>query len=266
VLQILRSSDESPPVDAWMAHRGGRLAAAMRVQVLPGRTAVVSPPRVAENEPASLAERLLAAAMADLAERDVKLVQALFDEVADTDAKLLGQADFRHVCDLLDMVSLRQPYRADSQGTGLELVPYLAELHGRLVDVVRQTYTGSLDCPAVEGLRAVDDVLAGYRASGQFRPELWLLARRAGADVGCLIVADFPSEQQCELSYLGVIPQARGQGIGLALTRHAQQLASALNRQRLVLAVDAANAPALAIYERAGFIQWNRRSAWVRVL
>ena len=37
-------------------------------------------------------------------------------------------------------------------------------------------------------------------------------------------------------------------------------------RKRLVLAVDAANEPALRMYAAAGFQAWDRRSVFVRVL
>ena len=37
-------------------------------------------------------------------------------------------------------------------------------------------------------------------------------------------------------------------------------------RQRLVLAVDAANEPALRTYAAAGFQAWDRRSVFIRVM
>ena len=44
-----------------------------------------------------------------------------------------------------------------------------------------------------------------------------------------------------ELIYLGVVPEARGRGLGIQLVRAAQRLAGADGCERLVTAVDAAN-------------------------
>jgi ribosomal protein S18 acetylase RimI-like enzyme len=68
------------------------------------------------------------------------------------------------------------------------------------------------------------------------------------------------------LVYLGVIPAARGHGYGLALTRHALWLARQFRRQRVVLAVDAANAPAISVYEAAGFFGFDQRLVIIKKL
>ena len=145
------------------------------------------------------------------------------------------------------------------------LEPFSPANHERLIRLIEATYRGSLDCPLVDGIRDTADVLAGYRAAGQFRLELWLLVQVGGRDVACLLLADHPAQDQFEIVYLGVCPECRGRGWGLALTRHAQWLAHRAGRSRVVLAVDAANAPAIAVYETAGFVAWDRRSLLVRV-
>jgi ribosomal protein S18 acetylase RimI-like enzyme len=66
-----------------------------------------------------------------------------------------------------------------------------------------------------------------------------------------------------ELVYLGVIAQARGRGLGYALTRYAQWMTRQAGRGKLVLAVDADNAKALRLYAEAGFQSWDRRSVLV---
>jgi hypothetical protein len=81
-----------------------------------------------------------------------------------------------------------------------------------------------------------------------------------------LLLADHPDDDQWELVYMGIIPAARGRGWGLQITRHAQWLTGCAARRRLILAVDAANQPAVAMYAAAGFQTWNRRSAFVKSL
>jgi mycothiol synthase len=81
-----------------------------------------------------------------------------------------------------------------------------------------------------------------------------------------LLLADHPSARHWELVYMGIVPQARGRGWGRQITQHAQFLARRHNIERIVLAVDAANSPALAMYRSAAFEPWDRRTVYVRFL
>ena len=67
----------------------------------------------------------------------------------------------------------------------------------------------TLDCPAPYGVRKIDDVLAGYRASGEFCAARWLIFGDGPLDVGCLIVTAFPEHGTCELTYMGAAPASR---------------------------------------------------------
>jgi RimJ/RimL family protein N-acetyltransferase len=108
-------------------------------------------------------------------------------------------------------------------------------------------------------------VLTGYQATGRFDPGHWRIVRSDGRDVGCLLLADHPAADQWELVYMGLVPAARGHGLGAEMIRFSQYLTGQAGRGRLVLAVDADNAPALALYASAGFLRWDRRSAFLRI-
>ena len=108
--------------------------------------------------------------------------------------------------------------------------------------------------------------MEGYRAVGHFRPDLWFIVRLDNEDVGCALVAEHSSDFVWELVYMGIVPEARGRRLGLEITRFVQWLAAHDQVRRLVLAVDAANDPAIAMYAAAGFVSWDRRSVFVRVL
>ncbi len=127
------------------------------------------------------------------------------------------------------------------------------------------TYQQTRDCPQLNGVRDVEDVLAGYRAAGVFDAGRWLIVRHAGTDVGCLLLTDFPEHDNWELTYMGVAPSARGNGWGIEMVRYAQWRARLAGRSRLVLAVDAANDPAIRMYVAAGFQAWERRTVCVKV-
>ncbi len=77
----------------------------------------------------------------------------------------------------------------------------------------------------MQGMRAMDDVLATYRAVGQFNPARWFFVRRKSADIGCLIMASHLQEQNCELIYMGIATEVRGNGFGLEIVRYAQWVA-----------------------------------------
>ncbi|HEY5312873.1 MAG TPA: GNAT family N-acetyltransferase, partial [Pirellulales bacterium] len=64
--------------------------------------------------------------------------------------------------------------------------------------------------------------------------------------------------------YVALVPEVRGRGWGAALVRYAQWFAAHCGRQRLVLAVDSANHPAVAMYEALGMVSWDRRDVYLR--
>jgi len=130
--------------------------------------------------------------------------------------------------------------------------------------VLEATYEQTLDCPVLNGVRQIEDVLVGYRSTGAFSPDYWLIVRHGGKDVGCLLLADHPQHDNIELVYMGVMSSLRGRGWGIQITRQAQWLTRRAGRRRLVLAVDAANTPAVRMYAEAGFQTWDRRSVYLR--
>ena len=107
--------------------------------------------------------------------------------------------------------------------------------------------------------------LIGYRATGVFRPENWLIVCGEGRDVGVLLMADDPAAGHCELVYMGLVPEARGQGRGVQIARHALRLAQKIRRRaRGAWRSMPTNRPALAMYGAAGFTVWDRRTVYVR--
>ena len=247
-----------------VAHSESQPCGAVLAQILVGRAAVVWPPQLMSWRPATAASELLDEVHQQLADADIHLAQALLQYATDDAAQTFRSAGYEHAGDLLYMSAEAESFPSEQPRLEFHLESSSPANHARLIRLLDATYRGSLDCPLVDGLRDTADVLAGYRAVGQFRPELWLLAHGDGRDVACLLLADHPTQDQFEIVYVGVVPECRGRGWGLALTRHAQWLARQAGKSRVVLAVDAANAPAIAAYGAAGFVAWDRRSILVR--
>jgi mycothiol synthase len=248
------------------ARRGGRLVGGVFSEVQAGRTAVIWPPRLLSGEPASTGRQLMVAMSESLAARRICVAHALLEAGAEADGRVLRAAGFEPLAELVYLVSGEQQFPGSLPASAVEFEPYDPANHDRLARVVEATYEGTLDCPRMNGIRQTEDVLAGYRATGVFSAARWLLVRHLGGDVGCLILADHPEHENWELVYMGLVPAARGNGWGKDITRRAQWLTRQAGRPRLVLAVDAANRPAMRMYSGLGFHPWDRRSVYLKVL
>lgn len=246
----------------WIVRRDEPIVAAVLVQAQPGHSAVLHVPQGKVDAALSV---LLEELIARLSSSGVRLVQTLLALPAGGEAESLRQAGFSHAANLLYLVSTRRSLPTQPPSDGLEFCAYSPRDKQRLTDIVERTYVGSLDCPQLEALRDVDDVLAGYQAVGRFDPARWLIASHDGVDVGCVLLAEHEGAGQWELTYLGVVPEARSRGFGLAIVRHAQWLAYQAGCERIVLAVDGNNQPALDVYAAAEFVAWDERRVYLRM-
>ena len=148
------------------------------------------------------------------------LAQALLP-IGDTlAAQRLLRHGFREVGQLDYMLCGSTTFPSQPASCELDFQPYRLGLRSRLAEVMEQTYQQTMDCPDLDGLRNVQDVLDGYRHTGQFHPDRWLLVRHQQTDVGCLLLADHPEHGQLELVYMGLVPGVRGRGWGHFLVQH----------------------------------------------
>lgn len=246
------------------ARRGAKRVGAAWFQDLGGRAAMVWPPRLAPGEPAATAMRLLVAGCELLSRGGVLVAHALLPTVTPEDDTVLRATGFSPLATLLYLGCEEPAFPTEPPGGALDLTPFDPAEEERMARLVEATYVGTLDCPAMNGLRSVEEVLAGYRSAGSFSPKNWHFVQREGRDVGCLLLSDYPREGNLELVYMGVIPSGRGNGWGKVICRHAQWLARQAERPRLVLAVDEANQPALAMYASVGFRAFDRRTVYLR--
>lgn len=247
-----------------VATRGERIVGTAWSQLLPGRIATLWPPALVPDEPEATAERLLASVEQSAFDRGAVLLQALLpEELAQGGARLVA-AGYERGGELF--VALAQPESFPDAPPGpLEFVNYEPSDHARLSALIESTYVGSLDLPVLDGARAMDDVLAGYEATGTSRRSLWWFARHDGADVGCLLLAQY-EDGTCELVYMGLTPPARGRGWGRVLARQAQWIARTRSAPAVLLVVDVGNGPARAIYRACGFQEWQSRALYLKRL
>lgn len=246
-----------------VAWRGARMVAAGLFQLQPGRAATVCPARTVPDEDPSTAERVLIEVLKGLARHPVRLAYAIVDGVANNDERLLRACGFDRLAALLYLVCPADRFPSSIPHSLLAFDPCGPAQQERLRHVVAATYEDTLDCPALNGIREIGDVLEGYGVS-EADPALLLVVRSGPDDVGCLLLADYPDFGNLELAYMGLVKGARGRGWGRLIVAHAKWLAAQLGRERLVVAVDETNGPAMAMYELAGFDAWDRRVCYFK--
>ena len=267
--EIVLAALESDSLSAagLLAHfRGDVMHAVCWLERQPGRTASFWPPVPTREQEAALDAALVAKALDMARGQNVLLVQTLLPTDAGPDAEVLRQAGFLHVADLLYLVSAAERFPSSAPTTDLKFHSLEEADWDRLERIVERTYVNSCDCPSLDGVRPISDVLESYRSVGRFRPELWRVALMHDKDIGCVLLADHAPLPVWELVYMGVAPEARGKQLGLEITRYSQWLAAREHAERLVLAVDAANEPAIAMYAAAGFVAWDRRSVFIHLI
>jgi len=257
---------ELPLDDLLVAEGDGNLVGVLFTVRQPGRTAFVWPPVVSSRtDHRAVTDLLLRTASARLDEQGVLFSQAVL-ELNDTDARDdFTRNGFPHAADLLFLRHDLCSISASHQECPPHVCTYNDSLHDRFARVIEQTYVGTLDCPVLGGVRTGKEALAAHQAAGTFSPSRWLLYRDGETDVGVLLVADWRENDAWEILYFGVIPAARGRGLGCHIVQDALAGAKSAGRSHLLLTVDAANGPALAIYDTLGFTENASRAVHLRI-
>jgi ribosomal protein S18 acetylase RimI-like enzyme len=262
----LLTSGELDPSGMFVARdEHGAVRGAMLVQPLPGALGLAWPPR-AEAGCEPTADALVSAACGWLRSRGVKVCQVFAAEGDDLAA--LDRHEFRHVTQVVHMRRGVDANRERDDGPPSPLIRPAADSPADLfTDTLMKTYDGSLDCPELTGPRTAAEVLDGHRpADGVPADRFWYLAWSAAEPVGVVLFDVGTEPGALELSYLGVVPSARGRGLGGELVRFAVAHAAAAGCPALTLSVDARNGPAARLYRRHGFREYDRRevllAAW----
>lgn len=135
-----------------------------------------------------------------------------------------------------------------------------------MVDLLARTSEETLDCPGLAAMRDPSDALDGHLAASSHDSSAWHVAWRDGTPAGMALVSVHADARNVELVYLGLVPEARGAGLGTALLDLSLRDAAMRRNAPVSLAVDVRNEPAARMYARAGFVPVRRREAWVTAL
>lgn len=232
-------------------------------QPVPGAGALIWPPKALRNP--DVEDALVAHACGWLRDRGSRLVQCLLDDAeAPLGVPLLrnGFAAITGLTYLRHDLQLAAPLL---QGEShLTLDTYTPATAATFHNTLARSYQETLDCPEVNGVRSIAEVIAGHQAQGRHDPTRWWLACREYAAVGVLLVTE-PDPGEWEVAYVGVVPEGRRQGYGRELVLHALCEARAAGVHRVTLAVDDRNGPAMRLYRRLGFERYDHRLVVLRI-
>jgi ribosomal protein S18 acetylase RimI-like enzyme len=230
-----------------------------------GATALIWPPRCVEDSfTIDNEDRLVRKATQWLQGQGVKLAQSLLSVEENELGASLERNGFRHITHLgfyrhdleLPLAQLERPER-------LEYQTY-EECDARLFhQTLERTYIGTQDCPELNGVRGIAEVILGHQSQGRYDTTRWFLAFAAGQPIGVLLLTELPESGDWDLSYTGVVPEARRQGLGKELVLKALVEARLADAMYLSLAVDGRNRPAIDLYRRLGFEPYDRREVYL---
>ena len=108
-------------------------------------------------------------------------------------------------------------------------------------------------------------MIAGYQGVPGCRLDRWWLAWQDEQTVGILIMVELQGQAAWELLYVGLVPEARGRGLGREMTLKAINDAFGAGAERMTLTVDARNEPALRMYAALGFEEFDRRAVYLNM-
>jgi ribosomal protein S18 acetylase RimI-like enzyme len=248
-----------------VARLGSRLVGAIVVTPSTGACGVIWPPQCTDLPDQQAVEDALVNYAADwLRRQGAKIAQAIIPVEESIFAGSLVRQGFQHVTDVLSMhLTLAGPAAAPS--VSLSFQTYDRCDKTLFEKTLQRTYEGTLDCPEVNGARAIDEVIAGHKAQGRHDPSRWFLALADGRPLGVLLLAEMADSSVWDLTYLGVIAEERGKGFGRELARKAIVTAQRAGVPELTLAVDVRNRPALTLYHDVGFEVTDRRQVYLAI-
>ncbi len=232
---------------------------------LPGRSVILISGSPRNARQGMLAKQMISDMVEGYVRADMTMVQSLIDPDDSTLLSLYTSCGFEQLAQLIYLETHAQKVEWQLP-RGFSLENYNSQNHPDFATAILASYENSLDCPAMNGVRTIEDIIAGHKAAGEFDPANWLLVRKNEAPAGVLLLARVPGSDALDLVYIGLAAGARGCGVGGELMKVALSRAADLSCKRLTTAVDLRNRPAMQMYFRAGMQRVGSRLALVRVI
>jgi ribosomal protein S18 acetylase RimI-like enzyme len=258
---------ELDPAGVVVARQDNQLVGAMVCLRVPGASGLVWPPQTLSSGVQRAVEDGLVRFASDwLRGHGAKLGQALLTPADVHRGAALARNGFIHITSLW-YLRHRPDWTADwfSSPEQLKFRSYREIDPAPFHETMLRTYEATRDCPEVNGVRSLNEIVEGHQAQGTFDPDRWWLAWHGGRPVGVLLMTDMPEWDSWDVSYVGVVPEARQRGFGRELMRKALLEARTAEVRQLTLSVDARNQPAWNLYHQLGFESFDQREVFLAV-
>jgi ribosomal protein S18 acetylase RimI-like enzyme len=250
------------PRGVFVLRGSAELLGVIACEPVAGAAGILWPPIVVDHQ-SDLEDLLVVHACDWLKSNGARLGQCLLSPADVHLGTPLLRNGFAQVTSLAYLCHDRLPFVPGLAGPPrLAFEPFASVHPAEFQDTLAQTYTETLDCPEVNGVRTPLEVLEGYRVQS-FDPSRWWLARAEGKPVGVLIASAEPPGESWEVGYMGIVPAARRLGLGREILHKLLRDARAAGAQRVTLCVDERNNPACRLYRRMAFHVYDRRAVFL---
>jgi ribosomal protein S18 acetylase RimI-like enzyme len=222
-------------------------------------TFMTSPPSEDNKEKLIL---LLQNALKNTAQKGIATAHALLGEDDLFLAHLFKVAAFTELATLCYMEWRAHANQSDiAQTTNANFCAISACTDNDFEKILKETYIGSLDCPAIHGKRDIKDIIQSHQGFGANDLSLWFTILLDQEPAGVLLLNKPKNEQYFELAYLGISPRMRKKGLAEEAMDYAINQATRRGCNKIILAVDASNTPAIRLYKKAHFRETVKRIA-----
>ncbi|MFP6672695.1 MAG: GNAT family N-acetyltransferase [Pirellulaceae bacterium] len=232
-------------------------------QHLPGRMGQIRNVILAQTETSQTARQLISALDQQFEKERIVFSMMALEESPTIASQWLETCGYESLCHVKTLCQLL-PTTNPATPSSLEFISGAENQRAELAAIIKATYRQSLDCPKLQQLRSIDDTLDGYQQQGLIPVNGWSFVHHGKAPVGCLLMTAFPGESYWELTYLGLVPKARGQGWGTQILQQACSRAAESGADMLITTVDQANQPALTMYEQLGFMTVDQNEIYAK--
>lgn len=224
-----------------------------------GATFIISP-LTKENEGELL--QALQEAKSATTQKGVATAHALLGEFDAQSVHLFESAGFATLATLqyMEWIATQNP-QVLSQITNATFFAASALTHDVLCSTLEKTFIGSLDCPAIHGKRNIEDIIASHKGFEQNDLSLWFTILSDNEPAGVLFMNHLQNESILEIAYLGITPEMRNKGFAIDAMSHAVNQAVKRGCNKIVLAVDDTNIPAISLYKKVNFRETSKRVA-----
>ena len=230
----------------------------------PGKSAIcyLPPSRYLQGREAQTAACLKAAA-GEAAAAGMKMIQGIFDSEEKILPGIYQSAEYQLLAVLQFMEHTARWTLPEIQlPDDYDLETYRPDTHELFKQAIGASYEQTLDCPAMSGLRSLDEVIVGHQHAGTFDPALWFVLVHQARGVGVLILTYHASMNSLDVTYLGIGHAHRGRHLGSFFMNQTRKIMRLTGARTSTLAVDERNTPAVGLYRKVGYRPTQRREVY----